>query len=461
MQIGTQAALTKLEIDLRYVKNQMPFKSNTIVSMAQFGQVAIEGLPEPTKVFSPVDGAPSVLNQEQQDVLNKLTKENEVVRYLTPRFEEIFAEANVVVVNSENYGWIDTGGGKKNFQNPDLLICHEALYTAASTTVDRDRRFGELSNWILRDCIGAIMEAKLSFAGNLTSAVGKIVNYSAHLAHNCNERTVVKGVLFDKHKFYFAFTNNGTLSSLIECKWTDAGSETFLRESLYPPGSWIKLLDAACQRHSLVVEPGSFLGYGAHGRVFKVSNSSEEQYAVKLVLKENVNHLTCESNMLQPAYTVCPKHVIRVVHPSENFEDIGGFMVTELGTMVERDEYKQIIEALVALHRSNVTHGDARVNNVVEVGEVIKWIDFRQAQIPTDNLSDQQRSDMLTRMKQLDMMTLMKSLLQISQDGDLPPRVCTLVVWNYNENVTDDQIQKIIEEFKKIYDSVNEMPVFK
>jgi hypothetical protein len=135
---------------------------------------------------------------------------------------------------------------------------------------------------------------------------------------------------------------------------------------------WLPEFNAACQRHSLAVEPGSFLGYGADGRVFKVSNSSEEQYAVKLVLAKSVDNLTYESNMLQAAYTVCPKHVIRVVHPSENFEDIGGFMVTELGTIVERDEYKRIIEALVALHRSDVVHGDARLNNVVEVGESIK-----------------------------------------------------------------------------------------
>jgi tRNA A-37 threonylcarbamoyl transferase component Bud32 len=132
------------------------------------------------------------------------------------------------------------------------------------------------------------------------------------------------------------------------------------------------------------------------------------------------------------------------------------------GTMVERDEYKRIIKALVALHRSDVTHGDARVDNVVEVGEIIKWIDFREAEeIPSDNSSDQQPSDMLTRMKQLDMISLMKSLLQISQDGDLPPGASTLVAWNYNENVTDNQIQIIIEEFKRIYDSVNEMPVLK
>jgi hypothetical protein len=62
------------------------------------------------------------------------------------------------------------------------------------------------------------METKLSFAGNLTSAVGHMVNYGAHLAHNCNERKVVKGVIFDKHKFYFAYMNYGKLSRLIECK---------------------------------------------------------------------------------------------------------------------------------------------------------------------------------------------------------------------------------------------------
>jgi hypothetical protein len=180
-----------VKADLNDLKNQENVSTlNLIPTMAKAGFDAIDRLENPDECFSPVDGEPSVLNQEQQDVLNKLTKENEVVRYLTPRFEEIFAEANVVVVNSARYGWIDTGGGKKNFQNPDLLICHQALYTASPTTVDGTHRFGGLSNWILRDCIGAIMEAKLSFAGNLTSAVGQIVNYGAHLAHNCNKRKV-------------------------------------------------------------------------------------------------------------------------------------------------------------------------------------------------------------------------------------------------------------------------------
>jgi hypothetical protein len=95
------------------------------------------------------------------------------------------------------------------------------------------------------------MEAKADFGSGLNKAVGQIVNYGAHLAHNCYERKVVKGVLFDKHKFYFAYINDGTLTRLIECKWTDAGSETFLRKSLHspgtPPGSWMKLLDAVCQ----------------------------------------------------------------------------------------------------------------------------------------------------------------------------------------------------------------------
>jgi hypothetical protein len=228
-----------MKADLNHVKNQTAFNPNTTPSMAEKGFDAIKNLQNRDEIFSPVDGAPSVLNQEQQGELKKFTKENEVVKYLTPRFEEIFAEANanLAVVNSEKCGWIDTGGGKKNLQQPDLLICHEALYTTHPKIKDGTRRFGGLSNWILRDCIAGIMEAKLSFAGNLTSAVGQIVNYSAYLARNCKEREVVKGVLFDKHKFYSAYMLNGSLTRLIECKWTDAGSENFLLESLYPPSS--------------------------------------------------------------------------------------------------------------------------------------------------------------------------------------------------------------------------------
>jgi tRNA A-37 threonylcarbamoyl transferase component Bud32 len=452
-QIAMKADLTGVKVDVTYVKNHSAFKPNTVLSLSQVGKIALSGLAVPNEVFSPVEGEPSVLNQEEQDVLDGLKKEEEVVKFLTPRFERIFAvaNANLVVVNSERYKWIDTGGDKDNFQKVDLFVCHKALYTTNPKLKDGDRRFGELSNWILRDCIAGIMEAKVKFTGKRTNAVGQIVNYGALLA--CKERTVVQGVLFDKHTFYFTHMNNGTLTRLVECKWTDAGSETFLRESLYPPDNWMKLLDAACLLYSLVVEPGSFLGYGAHGRVFKVSNNSEEQYAVKLVLKEHANSLLVESNRLQSAYKVCEKHVIKVVHQGENFEDIGGFMVTELGTKVERDEYKRIIEALVALHRSNVTHGDARVNNVVEVQGSIKWIDFRDAEIPRKEINSSDLS-VKTRMKQSDMTKLMKSLLQISQNGDLPDDVRELVA-NYNGDITDNQIQTIIGI--KVLDSIKEM----
>jgi tRNA A-37 threonylcarbamoyl transferase component Bud32 len=71
--------------------------------------------------------------------------------------------------------------------------------------------------------------------------------------------------------------------------------------------------------------------------------------------------------MLQSAYKICKKHVIWVVHSPVVVQDVGGSMVTELGTMVERKEYKQIIEALVSLHCFDVTHGDVRVYNVAEV----------------------------------------------------------------------------------------------
>jgi hypothetical protein len=243
-------SMKEIQADVTIVKNQMAlmaFKPNTVLSISQVGQEAINDLAVPNEVFPPVDGAPSVLNQGQREILDTFKLEKYVVEYLTPHFERIFAvaNANLVVVNSENYKWIDTDRDQENFQNPDLLICRKALYTASPTTVDGTHRFGGLSNWILRDCIGAIMEAKLSFAGNLTSAVGQIVNYGALLVHNCNKRKVVKGVLFDKNKFYCAYMNYGKLSRLVECKWTDAGSETFLRESLYRRSSWMKLLDAA------------------------------------------------------------------------------------------------------------------------------------------------------------------------------------------------------------------------
>jgi len=50
--------------------------------------------------------------------------------------------------------------------------------------------------------------------------------------------------------------------------------------------------------------------------------------------------------------------------------------------LTSKERCDDVFDVLAALHNSGMIHGDARVANVVDVDESLKWIDFRTG-VPT------------------------------------------------------------------------------
>jgi hypothetical protein len=64
-----QISLTEMKADLTDAKNQTADQPNTLQLFTQYGQDAIKCLEVPKERFSPCRCKPSVLNQEEQDIL--------------------------------------------------------------------------------------------------------------------------------------------------------------------------------------------------------------------------------------------------------------------------------------------------------------------------------------------------------------------------------------------------------
>jgi hypothetical protein len=89
------------------------------------------------------------------------------VAFITPYLEELVQNLeHYVVVNSEEQPWLEVGNDSRPEyrQKPDLCIGHEAIVTYRTPCQHNDPKvtsmrrptfkFGKLTHWKLRSCIG-------------------------------------------------------------------------------------------------------------------------------------------------------------------------------------------------------------------------------------------------------------------------------------------------------------------
>lgn len=394
--------------------------------------------------FIPLDGQPSVLTEMERNKISVLN-ERESVKFLTPVFQKLLDHTNndLVVVNSEDYPWLKTSGTRANDLKPDLFICHRAIYERKGGSGSSDnRRFGILSDWKLRDCIGAIVEAKIDIDNK---AFGEVVTYMMHI-HANKGPNFGRAVLFGRSEFWLIDFLAGCPAKIVKVQWTDAGSAQAFATFPKDP-KWIKLLRTACEDMCLVAEECSFLGSGAFGRVFKVHRVSEPNrpLALKLVAGgSDADSLFHEFLSMTAAVAKCPKHVMGVERHSYILDgDVsqgGALLLSQVGKKISISnkhsiqdswitEYKSIIESLRILHESKITHGDARLANIVKVDGTVKWIDFRGSAVVPDSLLREEDSlptkdDLLKpnqsnlRRMRNDMANLIKSILRTAELSD-------------------------------------------
>ena len=350
-----------------------------------------------------LDGSlPAVLNDDSLQQLSQLTNEHQVVAFFTRVFERILHQISIEVVNSEEYPWLVTTSNDSRFnQKPDNIFCHCAVYSNRKpfSTDDAELvslrrptdKYGVLADWVLRDSIDAIGEAKVEINN---AAFGEVINYARHVCYRADAPKHTKILLYDKREFWMVRATLGEISSVEICPWACPGSVNvlvgFFQQGRSP---WVLLLLEACRHWKLQVENNAYLGKGTFGRVFKVTSRGDGGRkafkALKLVLPGDNGacnlDLFREKESLERAAKVLPNAVARV----DGFFDFGGMgaalLLADIGTKVPQKQWRKVYETLGALHQKNVVHGDPRLANAISmVGQGIRWIDFRTSVVAVD-----------------------------------------------------------------------------
>jgi hypothetical protein len=332
-------------------------------------------------------GAPA-LDQATVVALGRCKDEHELVALLTRPLEDIL-DKSVHLVNSEEFRWLQTSEDTKYNQKPDMFICHPAMYTKqdpwtrATKIKNRSEtdKFGKLSDWALRDCLAATLEAKLKITNQ---AIGEAANYGDHILAGDYAPLYAKLVLFDKTKFLLMVAFSQGHFDFIECTWTTPGSKKLLRDFPVYDNPWTVLVKEACQKWQLEIardDNGSaWLGKGATGRVFRVKKAgSDKQMALKVVEKEKVSQLSIEKEMLRNAAAKCD--FVMPIEEAMSQDPDFAMLMSHVGTPVEQNQYQDVITLLSKLHQKRFLHGDPRLANVVVFEDKLYWIDFMDVRV--------------------------------------------------------------------------------
>jgi hypothetical protein len=363
------------------------------ISPANYGRVLVQktssfGL---YTTFQGEDGGEPALDSDTLEKLEDCRTEHQLVALLATPLEGIFDDS-VCLVNSEAYGWLKTSEFKEYDQKPDMFLCHEAIYTEKPAFQTKneiperkaDHKFGVLSDWALRDCLAATLEAKLKIEHQ---AIGEAANYGNHIVWGDNAPPFSKIVLFDKKKFLLMEVSPGA-HKITESKWATPGSKKLLRDFPLYQNPWTKLVTGACQKWNLKVarfEGSAWLGSGAFGRVFRVKrDGSDKPMALKVVQECNASILSMEKLMLVEA----AKHCDFIMPIEMQAEDLNwALLLSHVGSPVGPDRYKDVIKLLASLHGKGFLHGDPRLANVVSFDNKLYWIDLMESRNFTPGLA--------------------------------------------------------------------------
>lgn len=340
----------------------------------------------------------------------------------------------------------------------------------ADSLRDASFLFGSCA-WPLRDAVHCLLEAKvkISLHDNIGEVFPKIQNLLRH-SHRASQKcclfdmhtihllTFTSTGLQSSHRF--AWTAPGSVHTLID----------FISPRGMLDPVWLHCLRHLCtQFHAHPVLGQAFLGTGAHGKVFRVrraeaaaaavssssaaaappsllpstlsstssppSVESLSTYALKIVDRVHLDSLDAERLKLHTilsraklagsaatAAAVLPTFVsdVKRVTTSDGDPVGAGLLLAPVGAplSVWKDSTRpsnkaaqallsDVFDALLQLHRAGITHGDARLENVVRVaqgggdgdgGSQVVWIDFRVSAIES-SIEEQQWWDFRSCLK--------------------------------------------------------------
>ena len=146
-----------------------------------------------------------------------LKPERALVQHLTPFLQAVFP--NRVLVNSEEYPWLEVTPDRKHDQKPDVFFCHRACMTQKNKNTwcedeALDREFGILTSMkLLEDVFIGDCKCKIS-----AQAFGEIAKHLHVIAAEL--KAPVKGFLFDWESCWLLEVDpKGSIIQRIVMRW--------------------------------------------------------------------------------------------------------------------------------------------------------------------------------------------------------------------------------------------------
>ena len=342
------------------------------------------------------------------------TVECKLVAAMTPLLQNVLSGgmSNLVLSNTEEIKWIRAGGDVANNQKCDLVLLLDGLQVPHDPTgsaevktyrQDLEPRFSYKFGAPLyqaRAFISGIIEYKVD--GIDSTAKGELASYLKHLSSVDDPNTYI-GLVCSSEKYALTSCLHGRVTDFVLGNFSDPGSFRFLQQRFAWKNKWLELLLALCEKIGVCLCPeaskSAFLGRGGYGVVFRVKSlASEQVFALKAVLygqnatpSANIKQmLPSEYSLLLALSGTCCVSVVKgglTDVLDSNGDELGaGYLMEDVGQQIAvancfgRNSLstlgEKVFMALQDLHVRGHSHGDARIANIVRLGEEVKWIDM-------------------------------------------------------------------------------------
>ncbi|RQM19427.1 hypothetical protein B5M09_006341 [Aphanomyces astaci] len=281
--------------------------------------------------FVPNVEAPAFWSQADQANANGILVEMAFVAFITPFFDAVLANCDMVFVNSEQVAWMPQGPplprSSTNLK-PVRFATYRGMYHATAAPMDHVHycpsehafRFGEPEKQLM-GCV-VLFESKLRITD---SAFGQVVKYLLRLFPT----GFGSAVLFDLRSFWLTTSFKTVILHVKKANCVDGGSKALFESS--------------------------------------TSDLYREEWALK--------------------YAKLTGLTAHIEYGLINFPGGAALLVTPVGAPLPRpttlQEVVNLFDLLRQLHKKNVIHGDPRVPNVIVVKDNGKdkllWIDLVEA----------------------------------------------------------------------------------
>lgn len=355
------------------------------------------------------------------------TIENDFVRDIAPRLQQLIKEFEELLPPphsprhyrigvSQNHPWVQS---MKELRKPDLFFAHQSAIAVPKQDEKIEGDLTSTAEWRLRDAVACYFEAKMTMSlhkdlfqcacvANDVMVMGAV----DRLVHSCNF------VLFDQKRVCLlrflphSSGEHAILDELIEFNWNSPGSFLAFMSFIYPTRrpEWVDVLEGTLAHWSVSLRPElslvskkftAFLGMGATGRVFRVEQGVKV-YALKVVLSlldgssldeevqtilnyrahDDLHHML-PSLGIEHSSSSTPRDVLfhYVTTSDQGPHTVGSAMLLcTIGVSLydiihglkpdeslQRRFFSCGMFALSQLHRRDLTHGDARLPNMIVV----------------------------------------------------------------------------------------------